>query len=88
MHGLFFCQLAIEIALKAHFVKTNNEIAPKTHNLLYLSDKTSLIFSDDMNIFLGILMNYQLQGRYPDYNPQVPSRIKAENYFEKTQELF
>ena len=68
-------------------MKTNNEIAPKTHNLLYLSDKTSLIFSNDMNMFLGILMNYQLQGRYPDYNPQIPSRIKAEKYFEKTQEL-
>ena len=40
-----------------------------------------------MNMFLGILMNYQLQGRYPDYNPQIPSRIKAEKYFEKTQEL-
>lgn len=37
LHGLFFCHLVIEKALKAHVVKVTREIAPKSHNLIYLS---------------------------------------------------
>ncbi|NJM94308.1 MAG: HEPN domain-containing protein, partial [Cytophagales bacterium] len=35
--GLFFCHLAVEKALKAHYVKSLGAMAPKTHNLIYLS---------------------------------------------------
>jgi HEPN domain-containing protein len=38
LHGLFFCHLTIEKLLKAHFVKYNNALAPKTHDLIYLLD--------------------------------------------------
>jgi hypothetical protein len=38
-------------------------------------------------IFLGILMKYQLQGRYPDYNPFIPDIIKVNEYFENTKNL-
>ncbi|MDR3610586.1 MAG: HEPN domain-containing protein, partial [Ignavibacteriaceae bacterium] len=31
VHGLFWCHLTIEKMLKAHYVKANNEFAPKTH---------------------------------------------------------
>jgi len=87
LHGLFFCHLTIEKIIKAHFVKVNNEIAPKSHNLIYLSEKSNLIFDDDTNIFLGILMKYQLEGRYPDYNPKIPSIQVVEEYLKKTKEL-
>ncbi len=70
----------IEKAIKAHVVKKINEIAPRSHNLIYLSEKANLEFSDDNEIFLGILMKYQLQGRYPDYNPIIPEKSKAINY--------
>lgn len=36
LHGLFFCHLVIEKALKAHVVKSTKEIAPRTHNLILL----------------------------------------------------
>lgn len=39
LHGLFFCHLVIEKAVKAHLVKTSGEIAPRSHNLIYLSEK-------------------------------------------------
>lgn len=39
LHGLFFCHLVIEKAIKAHFVKITGEVAPRSHNLIYLSDK-------------------------------------------------
>lgn len=87
LHGLFFCHLVNEKAIKAHYVKVVNEVAPRSHNLNYLSEKAEIEFDDDTQIFLGILMKYQLQGRYPDYNPMLPDLLKVEEYFNKTKDL-
>ena len=87
LHVLFFCHLVIEKAIKAHVVKSTNEIAPKSHNLILLSEKAKLKFENDNDIFLGVLMKYQLQGRYPDYNPVIPDKEKVQAYFNQTKEL-
>ncbi|OFY50755.1 MAG: hypothetical protein A2W85_18330 [Bacteroidetes bacterium GWF2_41_31] len=87
LHGLFFCHLVIEKAIKAHVVKSSGEVAPRSHNLIYLSEKADLEFDVETEIFLGILMKYQLQGRYPDYNPVLPNILKVNEYFEKTKSL-
>lgn len=54
LHGLFFCHLVIEKALKAHVVKKSGEVAPRSHNLIYLSEKAGLEFDNESEIFLGI----------------------------------
>lgn len=87
LHGLFFCHLVIEKAFKAHVVKASGEVAPRSHNLIYLSERTDLVFDSETEIFLGILMKYQLQGRYPDYDPVLPDISKVNDYFEKTKTL-
>ena len=87
LHGLFFCHLVIEKAIKAHYVKVVGEVAPRSHNLIYLSEKAELIYDDDTQIFLGILMKYQLQGRYPDYSPIIPDQYRIDEYFNKTKDL-
>lgn len=87
LHGLFFCHLVIEKAIKAHVVETSGEVAPRSHNLIYLSEKTDLVFDNETEIFMGILMKYQLQGRYPDYDPVLPDILKVNEYFEKTKTL-
>ncbi len=87
LHGLFFCHLVIEKAMKAHYVKIIKEVAPRTHNLNTLSENIGLEFDDDTMIFMGILMKYQLQGRYPDYNPIIPDQIRVNEYLNKTKEL-
>ena len=87
LHGLFFCHLVIEKALKAHIVKETKEIPPRSHNLIMLSEKANLTVGDDNEIFLGILMKYQLQGRYPDYDPIIPEKEKVLTYYNKTKEL-
>jgi len=46
-----------------------------------------LEFDDSIQMFLGILMKYQLQGRYPDYNPILPDQSKVNDYLSKTKEL-
>ena len=87
LHGLFFCHLVIEKSIKAHVVKFTLEVAPRSHNLMYLLEKTDLDLSEDEEIFLGILMKYQLQGRYPDYNPILPELHIVDKYLEQTEEL-
>ena len=87
LHGLFFCHLAIEKSIKAHVVKASGEVPPRSHNLIYLSEQTDLVFDTETEIFMGILMKYQLQGRYPDYNPLLPDILKVNEYFERTQTL-
>lgn len=87
LHGLFFCHLVIEKAIKAHVVKATGEVAPRSHNLIYLSEKADLEFDNETEIFLGILMKYQLQGRYPDYNSFIPDITKVKSYFENTKTL-
>ncbi len=87
LHGLFFCHLVIEKSLKAHVVKIEQEVAPRTHNLMFLIEKSSLVLSEDDEIFLGILMKYQLQGRYPDYNPVIPQGEIVKGYLMQTEKL-
>ena len=87
LHGLFFCHLVMEKIIKAHVVKNTEEFAPRTHNLIYLSEKANLVFNEEDEIFLGILMKHQLQGRYPDYNPTIPEKAKVLEYLFKTEKL-
>ena len=87
LHGLFFCHLAIEKTLKAHYVKKIGEVAPRTHNLVILSENSGLELDEDTQIFLGILMKYQLQGRYPDYNPELPDQARLMEYYNRTKDL-
>ena len=83
LHGLFFCHLVIEKAIKAHFVKKTGEVAPRSHNLVYLSENAGLEFDDETQIFIGILTKYQLQGRYPDYSPVCQNKNMSMSILEK-----
>ena len=58
LHGLFFCHLVIEKAVKAHIVKKTSEIPPKSHNLLLLAQKAEIDLTEGQKDFLGILMVY------------------------------
>ena len=42
LHGLFFCHLVIDKAIKAHVVKESEELAPRSHNLILLSEKAKI----------------------------------------------
>ena len=87
IEGLFFCHLTIEKILKALVVKSTNQLAPKSHNLIYLSELAKLSLSTDDSSFLSVLMKYQIEGRYPEFMPKPPSNKIVNDYLCKTKDL-
>lgn len=85
--SLFFCHLTIEKILKANYVKQNNDFAPKTHNLMLLANKSNIIFDNKYDNLIGLLMTYQLEGRYPDYNPKLPEQLEIRIFINQSEEL-
>ncbi|MBI3193388.1 MAG: HEPN domain-containing protein [Ignavibacteriae bacterium] len=65
-HCLFFLHLVIEKHLKALVVKHTKEIAPKTHDLGYLSRKAELTLTTEQQEFLDRMNQFVLEARYPE----------------------
>jgi len=84
--GLFFCHLSIEKQLKALFIKQNQDFPPKSHKLLYLANHIGVKISSEMKLILSELMNYQLEGRYPELTLPVPDYEKTLEILKKTNE--
>lgn len=86
-HSLFFAHLAIEKMLKAHVVKTTQEVPPKIHDLMRLAQIAGLDLTETQQNLLLEFRVYQLEGRYPD-SQQMPldvSFVKSE--LTRTQEI-
>lgn len=72
VYCLFFSHLVIEKLSKALWVKnlkTNHP--PRVHNIVYILDKASVVIDDEIKEFLLLLNNFQLEGRYPDYQQKI-----------------
>ena len=68
LYCLFFAHLTLEKLLKAHWVRDNAENLPlRTHSLVRLAQDTKLEFTEDQLVFLERMNDFQLEGRYPDY---------------------
>jgi HEPN domain-containing protein len=65
---LFFAHLVIEKICKAIWIKSNDQnVPPRTHNLIFLLSETPISLTEDRSEFLLNLNRFQLEGRYPDY---------------------
>ena len=65
---LFLGHLVLEKALKAVYVRDNeNQMPPRTHNLVKIADATSLKIDENIRIFLDEVTAFNLEIRYPDY---------------------
>jgi HEPN domain-containing protein len=68
LQSLFFAHLVIEKLCKSLWIKYNEEnIPPRTHNLIHLLSATPIQLTDDRSEFILNLNRFQLEGRYPDY---------------------
>ena len=66
---LFIGHLVIEKMLKGIYAKNNpqNPIAPKTHNLILLSQKAKLYVSQEIREKIQIINTFNISTRYDDY---------------------
>ena len=63
---LFIGHLVVEKVLKAIYVRDNNKVPPKTHNLIRLAQSTTLTFTEDKMIQLDRINDFNMEARYPD----------------------
>lgn len=84
--GLFFCHLSVEKQLKALYIQNNQDFPPKTHKLLYLANNIRLDISDEMKVIFSKLMDFQLEGRYPEITLPTLNHENALDILQKTKE--
>jgi HEPN domain-containing protein len=65
-YAVFMCHLSIEKALKGLYIRTLNQVPPKTHNLLYLLAKVGNRPKPEMEKFITKLNTASIATRYPD----------------------
>lgn len=85
--GLFFCHLTIEKLLKAHYVRCQKDLAPKSHNLELLHSRTDIVLSNDLKDFLPIIMEFNIEGGYPDDTFPTVTKEEVFTLLSKTKEL-
>ena len=87
-HGLLFLHLTVEKILKAHICKYTKDIPPRTHNLVRLSEISGIKFSDEQVEFLAEMNPMSLERRYPGTWIKVPTKEEAEQYLQKTEQVY
>ena len=77
---LFFGQMVIEKLLKALYAKNNKgaPYAPKTHDLLYLSEKLNLELTEEQEVTLNEITTFNLSTRYDDYKREFYNKCTDE----------
>jgi len=88
IHAVFFCHLSIEKALKGLLAKTSDDVPPKTHNLIFLIEKSGLTLPVDMFDFMFLLNGVSVPTRYPDELKRMQkdySKAKAGSLLEQGQ---
>ena len=76
---LFFAHLVLEKFCKANWVKNNiNNVPPRTHNLVKLLMETNVQLNDEDLQFLVEFNDFQLEGRYPDYQFAISKKCNFE----------
>ena len=89
---LFLGHIVLEKTLKALYVKNNdNNIPPKTHNLVKLAELSFLDMAEDQKLFLDEVNDFNLETRYPDYKFEFHKRCNNEfsgKYLEKIKEYY
>lgn len=90
LESAFFSHLALEKILKAFIAERNDEIPPKSHNLLLLAKKSGLNkeLDEDTIDLIAEVQPFNIEGRYPETREKLlksthPDRFK--NIVERTE---
>jgi HEPN domain-containing protein len=79
LHSLFFAHLTLEKLLKGHWIKDKiDNYPPRIHSLVRLVEGTNCLLDEETMAFLELLNDFQLEGRYPDYQFKIYKRCTKE----------
>lgn len=87
-HRLFFAHLALEKALKARVCSVTQDLAPRLHNLVRLSEIAELSLSSGQLDVLAEMNAFNIEGRYPDTLSTPPNKKQAFEYIAKSKKVF
>jgi len=78
--SLFLGHLVIEKLLKGIYAKNNveNPVAPKTHNLILLSQKANIVVPADMRKRIQVINTFNISARYDDYKKSFEQKCTDE----------
>ncbi len=87
--SLFIGHLVLEKILKGLFVQdNNNQLPPKTHNLVKLAENTNISLSEDQQFLLDEINDFNLEVRYPQYKKEFYKKCTksfTERYFKQIE---
>jgi len=86
-HGLFFAHLALEKMLKAIICQRTRDVPPRIHNLTRLSELAGLKPDDRQADVLADMNQFNMEGRYPEFQTPQPSLQEATEYIASSQEV-
>jgi len=88
---LFVGHLVLEKTLKALFIQdNNNQLPPKTHNLVKLSRCTNVQLAEKQEVLLDEVNDFNLEARYPQYKSEFYKKCTnefTESYYCKIDEM-
>jgi HEPN domain-containing protein len=88
---LFIGHLVLEKTLKALYVQVNtNQLPPKTHNLIKLARRSNLNLTEEQEILLDEINDFNLEARYPQYKNEFYKKCTkqfSKNYYRKINEM-
>lgn len=89
--SLFVGHLVLEKTLKALFIQeNNNQLPPKTHNLVKLARHANIKVTEEQEILLDEVNDFNLEARYPQYKSEFYKKCTkkfSEDYFYKIDEM-
>lgn len=86
-HGLFFAHLALEKALKALLCVRTSSVPPRLHNLVRLAELAEVGADEGQLDLLAEMNAFNIEGRYPDPLTPPPSKLEAEEYVLRCEEV-
>jgi HEPN domain-containing protein len=86
-HALFISHLALEKMLKAHVCRTTEELAPRIHNLVRLSEMAGLKLTEEQIDLFADVNEFNIEGRYPEMLVPPPTRAEADEYMARIAEV-
>ena len=86
---LFLGHLIIEKLLKALYAKNNKNAphAPKSHDLLYLTEKIGLDLTEEQERLLNIITKFNMSARYDDYKKEFQNKCTDEYTAEQIKNI-